>query len=53
MTSVVDDAVSALERQRFFDDFNRGYERLRSDDAAWAGVMEERRTESAALDDDE
>jgi len=53
MLAVVDEALDALERQRFFESFNRGYERLRSDEAAWAEVVEERRVESAASADDD
>lgn len=49
MIAVVDDAVGALERERFFEDLNRGYERLRADDDAWVAVVEERRVESAVL----
>lgn len=52
MIAVLDDAVGALERQRFFEDLNRGYERLRADDDAWVAVVEERRVESGVLRDD-
>lgn len=51
MTRVLDDAVEALERKMFFDSFNRRYQELRDDSAAWAEVEQERRTEEGALGD--
>lgn len=51
MTSVVEDAVAALERQRFFDAFNAGYGSLRTDDVAWSEVEAERALEERALRD--
>ena len=52
MTRVLDDAVEALERKVFFDQFNRRYQELRDDSAAWSAIEEERRVEDGALRDD-
>ena len=51
MTRVLDDAVEALERQVFFDRFNRRYQELRDDDAAWSEIEQERGVEEGALGD--
>jgi predicted transcriptional regulator len=51
MTSVLDDAVEALERKMFFDRFNRRYQELRDDSAAWSEIEQERRAEEGALGD--
>lgn len=51
MTAVVDDAVAALERQRFFDAFNAGYGSLRTGDVAWSEIEAERALEERALRD--
>lgn len=51
MTRVLDDAVEALERKIFFDTFNRRYQELRDDGAAWSEIEQERRVEEGALGD--
>jgi len=51
MTAIVDDAVDALERRRFFEQFNQRYAELADDGEAWAEVLEERTLESGALGD--
>ncbi|MEX1279627.1 MAG: hypothetical protein AB1Z55_02800 [Acidimicrobiia bacterium] len=51
MTKVVDDAVDALERQVFFDVFNRRYQELRNDPDAWSEIEGERRAEEGSLGD--
>lgn len=51
MTTVVDEALEALERQRFFEAFNDGYRRLRDDPETWAAIEDERDIEAAALAD--
>jgi predicted transcriptional regulator len=51
MTRVLDDAVEALERKVFFDRFNRRYQELRDDSAAWSEIEQERRAEEGALGD--
>ena len=51
MTAIVDDALDALERRRFFDRFNQRYAELADDGDAWAEVLEERTLESGALGD--
>ncbi len=51
MTAIVDDALDALERRRFFERFNQRYAELADDRDAWAEVLEERTLESGALGD--
>jgi predicted transcriptional regulator len=51
MTRVLDDAVDALERKVFFETFNRRYQELRDDVAAWSEIEQERRLEEGALGD--
>jgi predicted transcriptional regulator len=51
MTRVLDDAVEALERKVFFDRFNRRYQELRDDSAAWSEIEQERGVEERALGD--
>lgn len=51
MTAVVDDALDALERRRFFDRFNERFAELADDNEAWAEVLEERTIEAGALGD--
>jgi predicted transcriptional regulator len=51
MTEVVDEALDALERRRFFDDFKRRYQELRNDEEAWGQIEAERRAEAGALAD--
>lgn len=51
MTDVLDDAVDALERRMFMDEFNRGYAELRSDPKAWTEIEAERSDWDATLKD--
>ncbi len=51
MTKVVDEAVDALERRRFFTDLDARYEQLRNDAAGWADVERERALEEGSLGD--
>ena len=51
MTSVVDEALDALERRRFFAALNERYGELRDDDDAWGQIEAERRAEAGALAD--
>lgn len=51
MTAVVDDALDALERRRFFAAFNQRYAELRDDPDAWAEVEGERTVEARTLRD--
>lgn len=51
MTAIVDDALDALERRRFFERFNQRYAELADDSEAWDEVLEERTLESGALGD--
>lgn len=51
MTAVVDEALEALEHQRFFESFNDDYRRLRDDPETWAAVEEERVNEAGTLAD--
>ena len=52
MTVVVDDAVDALERRLFFEQYNGRYGELRADVEAWADVEGERAAESGAMSDE-
>ncbi|MGK2957460.1 MAG: hypothetical protein ACSLFB_03470 [Acidimicrobiales bacterium] len=51
MTAVVDEALDALERRVFFDEFNARYKELRNDPSAWDAIEAERATEAGALGD--
>lgn len=48
---MTDSGDSALERQRFFDAFNAGYEQLRSEPEEWALILEEREADENVLMD--
>jgi predicted transcriptional regulator len=52
MTAVVDDAVDALERRLFFEQYNGRYADLRADAEAWSDVEDERAAESGAISDE-
>jgi predicted transcriptional regulator len=51
MTAIVDDALDALERRRFFEQFNQRYAELAEDADAWDEILRERTLESEALGD--
>jgi len=51
MTAIVDDALDALERRRFFERFNERYADLADDSEVWSEVLEERSIEAGALGD--
>jgi predicted transcriptional regulator len=51
MTAIVDDALDALERRRFFEQYNRRYAELADDEAAWAEIVDERTVEAGAIAD--
>jgi predicted transcriptional regulator len=51
MTSILEDALDALERRRFFETFNLRYGELRSDHDSWNSIESERRIESSSLAD--
>lgn len=51
MTQLLDEAVDALERRVFFDEFSARYDELRADPGAWAEIEAEREVESHALRD--
>lgn len=51
MNAVVEEALDALERRRFFAAFNSRYEALRRDDASWDEVEAERAAEARSLRD--
>lgn len=51
MTAVIDEAMDALERRRFFEQFNNRYAELRRDDDVWAEIEAERAAEAGALRD--
>ncbi len=51
MNAVVDEALDALERRRFFDELNTRYGELRQDERAWSDIERERAVEAASLHD--
>jgi len=51
MTAVIDEAMDALERRRFFEQFNNRYAELRRDDDVWAEIEAERAAEAGGLRD--
>jgi len=51
MNAVVEDALDALERRRFFAAFNSRYRELREDEKDWNDVQAERATEAGSLRD--
>ena len=51
MTAIVDEALDALERRKFFDRFNERYAELADDSDAWSEVLAERTIEAGALGD--
>ena len=51
MTQLLDEAVDALERRLFFDQFAARFDELRSDAGAWAEIEAERALESGTLTD--
>lgn len=51
MTAIVDEALDALERRRFFDRFNERYEALAGNEDEWTQILEERERESGVLGD--
>jgi predicted DNA-binding protein len=51
MTAVIADAVDRLFRQRFLEQCNQAYERLKSDPKAWKAELQERADWDEALTD--
>ena len=51
MTDLLDQAVSALERDLFFNSLERRYAALRDDDTAWTEIIAERGFEANVLRD--
>lgn len=51
MTQLLDEAVEALERRVFFDEFSARYKELRAEPDTWAEIEAERAMESRALHD--
>ena len=51
MTQLLDEAVDALERRLFFDQFVARFDELRSDAGTWAEIEAERALESGTLTD--
>jgi predicted transcriptional regulator len=52
LQQVIEDAVTAYERDLFWQQLTEGYEALAEDAPAWAEVQCERAAESGALADD-
>jgi len=51
MHAVVDQALDALERRRFFDELNARDGELRQDERTWSDIERERAVEAASLHD--
>lgn len=51
MSAVLEKAIEAYRRQRFFDQLNAEYAALRADPEAWREELEERRLWEATLMD--
>lgn len=51
MLALLDEAVEILRRQRFLEQVNTAYERLRRDPRTWEAVERERRAWDATLAD--
>lgn len=51
MTQLLDEAVDALERRLFFEQFSARYDELRDDPSLWRDVMAERVAEAGVLGD--
>jgi predicted DNA-binding protein len=51
MTDLLDQAVTTLERELFFNSIGERYESLRGDDRAWSEINVERSLEANALHD--
>jgi hypothetical protein len=51
MTAIVDDALDALERRKFFERFNERSAEIADDGDMWSEVIEERTIEAGALGD--
>lgn len=52
MTSVVEQALASFERQRFFEAFDDGYQKLRDDSPAWNEIERERNFEAGVLSEE-
>ncbi len=52
LQQVIEEAVTAYERELFWQQLIEGYEALANDEPAWAEVQAERATESGSLADD-
>jgi predicted DNA-binding protein len=51
MTQLLDEAVEALERRLYFEQFTVRYDELRDDKSAWDEIAAERAGESGAVAD--
>jgi predicted transcriptional regulator len=52
LQQVIEEAVTAYERELFWQQLTEGYETLADNEKAWAEVQAERATESGSLADD-
>ena len=52
LQQVIEDAVTAYERELFWRQLAEGYDALADDESAWAEVQAERAAESGSLADD-
>jgi hypothetical protein len=51
MSELLDHAATAMERELFFSALEQGYDRLRTDPAAWNEITAEREREAPSLSD--
>lgn len=49
---IIHEALDTYQRERLLDEINAGFERLRSDSAAWQAEMDERKLWETTLTDD-
>ena len=52
MNAIVEDALDALERRRFFATLNSRFAELRGDPASWTAIEAERAIEAGSLRDE-
>jgi hypothetical protein len=52
MQTILDEAITAYDDSRFWDEFTSGYEQLASDPDTWVEIEQERGSEVASLTDD-
>jgi len=51
MQAVLEEAIEHYRRQRFVDEVNTAYARVREDEVAWGEIVEERETWEGTVGD--